>query len=325
MRVLVFGGTGFVGLNIAVALLESGHAVTLFDRAGLPPAAATEFADHADRLTAIQGDVTDRQLVEEVIAAGYQAIILGAAITAGPEREATDPETILRVNLLAQLPILTAARRSGVERIINLSSAAAYGTSAFQNAPLDEETPCDPVSLYAITKFASEKVAVRLAALWQCEIISVRLSAVFGPWERATGVRDTLSAQAQILAAMQGGREAVLVRPGVRDWIYAVDVAEAVTLLIEAERPKHPLYNISTGVEWSALQWGGALAALHPGLICRLAEAGEAPTVDLHSLADRASLSVARMAQEFGWRARFGCADSAADLSRWWTEHRGEA
>jgi UDP-glucose 4-epimerase len=324
MKILIFGGNGFVGLNIAAALLARGHAVTLFDRAGLPPAAKKDFTGYADRLTAIQGDVTDRQSIEGVIAAGHEAIILGAAITAGPERDATDPESILRVNLLAQVPILIAAQRHGVGRIINLSSAAAYGTSTFRNVPLDEETACDPVSLYAITKFASEKVAARLAALWQCEIVSVRLSAVFGPWERSNGVRDTLSPQAQILAAMQGGREAVLPRPGARDWIFAPDVAEAVALLIEAERPKHQLYNISTGVEWSALQWGQELAALHSGFICRLVETGEAPTIDLHSPADRAPLSVARLAQEFGWRARFGCADSAADLSMWCTEHRGE-
>jgi UDP-glucose 4-epimerase len=324
MKILIFGGNGFVGLNIAAALLARGHAVTLFDRAGLPPAAKKDFTGYADRLTAIQGDVTDRQSIEGVIAAGHEAIILGAAITAGPERDATDPESILRVNLLAQVPILIAAQRCGVGRIINLSSAAAYGTSTFRNVPLDEETACDPVSLYAITKFASEKVAARLAALWQCEIVSVRLSAVFGPWERSNGVRDTLSPQAQILAAMQGGREAVLPRPGARDWIFAPDVAEAVALLIEAERPKHQLYNISTGVEWSALQWGQELAALHSGFICRLVETGEAPTIDLHSPADRAPLSVARLAQEFGWRARFGCADSAADLSMWCTEHRGE-
>jgi UDP-glucose 4-epimerase len=315
MRILVFGGAGFVGLNIAAALLARGHAVTLFDRTGLPPAATKDFGCHADRLTAIQGDIRDRQAVDYVIAAGHDAIILGAAITAGPAREAADPESILGVNLLAQTPVLTAARRHGVKRIINLSSAAAYGTSAFRNALLDEETPCDPASLYAITKFASEKVAARLAALWQCDMISVRLSAVFGPWERSNDVRDTPSPQAQMLAAMQEGRRAILARPGVRDWIYAVDVAEAVTLLIEASKPKHQLYNISTGVEWSALQWGQQLAALHPGWICRLAQGGEEPTIDLHSAADRAPLSVARMAEEFGWRARFGCADSGDDLT----------
>jgi UDP-glucose 4-epimerase len=322
MKILIFGGTGFVGLNIAQRLLARGHAVTLFDRAGLPPAARRAFARDANRLTIVRGDVTEPQAVEQAMAAGFEAIILAAAITAGVEREAADPESVLRVNLLAQTPILMAARRNGFRRVINLSSAAAYGARAFRNIPLDEEAACEPVSLYAITKFASERVAARLAALWQCEIISVRLSAVFGPFERDTGVRDTPSPQAQILTALRQGREAVLERPGVRDWIYATDVAEAVTLLMEAEKPKHRLYNISTGVEWSALQWGEQFAARHPGSICRLAKTGEAPTVDLHAPADRPPLSVARMADEFGWRARFGCAESVADLSDWWTTYR---
>ena len=75
--------------------------------------------------------------------------------------------------------------------------------------------------------------------------------------------------------------------------------------------------------EWSAQQCGQDLAALHPGFVCRLARSGEAPTIDLHSEADRAPLSVSRLLQEFGWRARFGCADSAGHLSEWW-KHHGE-
>src|SRR5258705_13987662 len=114
MRILVFGGAGFVGLNIAAALLARGHAVTLFDRAGLPPDARKDFACHGDRLTAILGDVTNSQTVEAVIAGGYEAIILVAAITAGRVRKAIDPETILLVNLLSQVPILTPALRFAV-------------------------------------------------------------------------------------------------------------------------------------------------------------------------------------------------------------------
>jgi UDP-glucose 4-epimerase len=321
LKVLIFGGAGFVGLNIAAALLARGHGVTLFDRTGLPRAAQQVFSGYGDALTVVQGDVTESQAVERVIAGGYDAIVLGAAITAGPARDAADPESILRVNLLAQVPILVAARRSGVTRIINLSSAAAYGAAASRHALLDEEMPCDPVSLYAITKYASEKIAARLAALWPLDIISVRLSGVFGPWERATGLRDTPSAQMQIVAALRQRSQAILSRPGIKDWIYAPDVADVVTVLIEATKPQHRLYNVSTGREWSALQWGQDIAALHPGFICRLAEPGEAPTVDLHSDVDRAPLSVLRLAQEFGWRARFGCADSAADLNKWWTHH----
>ena len=323
MKILILGGTGFVGLNIAAALLARGHGVTLFDRGSLPPAAERVFTRHPGALMVIEGDVTDRDFVQKTVTAGFDTIILGAAITAGPARDAADPESILQVNLLAQLPVLVAARRSGVTRVINLSSAAAYGAAIPRYGWLDEETPCDPVSLYAITKFTSEKVAARLAALWPFDIISVRLSGVFGPWERATGSRDTPSAQMQIVKTLQQQTEAILERPGVKDWIYAPDVADAVALLIEAARPQHRLYNISTGREWSALQWGQDLAALHPGFVCRLARTGEAATIDLHSQTDRAPLSILRLEQEFGWRARFGCADSAADLNIWWTQHGG--
>ena len=51
---------------------------------------------------------------------------------------------------------------------------------------------------------------------------------MFGPWERSNDVRDTPSPQAQILSVLEAGSEAVLARRRVRDWIYAVDVAEAV-------------------------------------------------------------------------------------------------
>jgi UDP-glucose 4-epimerase len=321
MKILIFGGTGFVGLNIAEALLKRGHAVTLFDRAGLPPVAQPAFADYGDRLSVIVGDVLDRTLIDSVIATGFDAIVLGAAITAGSERDAADPESILQVNLMAQTPILIAARRHGVKRVINLSSAGAYGASAFKYPLLDEDLPCDPVSLYAITKFASEKVAARLATLWQTDFISVRLSAVFGPWERATGVRDTLSPLMQIFAAHAKQSEATLARAGVRDWIYAPDVGEAIALLIEAPTTQHRLYNISNPTSWSALEWGQQVAERRPGFMCRLASVGETPTINLHSDSDRAPLSTARLEQEFGWRAKFGCADSAADLIDWSARH----
>ena len=321
MNVLIFGGTGFVGINIASALLARGHGVTLFDREALPRAAVEAFAGFGDGLSVVEGDVRESRVVETIIARGFDVIILGAAITAGPAREANDPQSILQVNLMAQVPILMAAHRYRVRRVINLSSGSAFGAAAFRHTLLDEELPCEPVSLYAITKHASERVAARLAALWQADFISVRLSGVFGPWERATGVRDTLSPQSQIVAALRQRQEAVLSRPGVRDWIYAPDVADAVAVLVEAEKPRHGLYHISTGHEWTALEWGQHLAAHNPGFVCRLAGSGEVPNVDLHSDADRAPLSISRMADEFGWRARYGCADSVRDLNDWWRRH----
>jgi UDP-glucose 4-epimerase len=324
MNVVIFGGTGFVGLNIAQWLLERGHAVTLFDRAELPAAAQRTFAPHAARLHMLQGDVTDHAAVEAAIGEGCDALVLGAAITAGPAREAAEPERILAVNLLAQVPMLEAARRAKVRRVINLSSGAAYGASGQHYTLLEETTPCDPLSLYAISKFASERVAARLAGLWQTDVVSVRLSGVFGPFERPGGVRDTPSPQALIADCLARGVPALLSDPGMRDWVYATDVAEAVALLIEAEKPRHTLYNISSGTAFTAEAWGKSLAALRPGFVCRLADVGETPTVTVHG-PNRAPLSVARLADEFGWRARFDCEMSAADMSRWLRDHRNGA
>jgi UDP-glucose 4-epimerase len=321
MKVVITGGTGFVGLNIAALLLARGHVVTLFDCAELPATACRAFATHGERLNVLQGDVTDHAAVEAAIAAGTDALILGAAITADAARDAVEPERILTVNMLAHVPMLRAAKVSGVRRVINLSSAAAYGASGQRHAMLDESTPCDPQSLYAITKFASERVAARLADLWQADVVSVRLSGVFGPFEHTGGVRDTPSPMAQIADCLARGTPALLDNPGARDWVYAPDVAEAVSLLIEAASPRHALYNISSGVSFTAEAWGKAFARSRPDCVCRLAEAQETPTVTVHG-PERAPLSVARLADEFGWRAKFDCDASAVHMARWLPDHR---
>jgi UDP-glucose 4-epimerase len=322
MRVIIFGGTGFVGSNLAATLLARGHHVTLYDRKQIPAEAQRALTHHGERLVVVQGEILDKETIEALIAKGCDAVVLGAAITAGEHLERTSIESILKINVLAQIPILSAAHRYRIQRVINLSSAAAYGAAGQRYQLLDEETPCDPISLYALSKFASERTVARLADLWGRDFLSVRLSAVFGPWERIGKVRDTPSLQFQILTEFNRGAAAILPEPGVKDWIYALDAAEAVAVLLEADRPRHRLYNVSSGTAWSALQWGQAFAALHPGLQCRLAAPGEKTLIELHGSA-RAPLSVARMEEEFGWRARFGCADSAAHLSSWWIEHRG--
>jgi UDP-glucose 4-epimerase len=123
----------------------------LFDHAGLPPAARQSFAGHADLLRAVHGDVTDRQATADVVAGDYHAIVIGTTITAVPARDAANAESILQVNVLAPIPILPVARRSGVAHIAKLSSAAAYGAAGSRHALRDEATACDPDSLYAIT------------------------------------------------------------------------------------------------------------------------------------------------------------------------------
>jgi UDP-glucose 4-epimerase len=317
MNTLIFGGSGFVGLNLAEHLLSKGHAVSLFDRRLPFDAALAALRALPGKLTVITGDVRDATAVKEAVVRGTEIVVLGAAITAGPERDATDPTGILSVNLMAQIPMLEAARDAGVRRVINLSSAAAYGAAGERTAFLEETTPVDPVGLYPITKWASERIGARLGNLWGLDVVSARLSGVFGPWEHETGVRDTPSPQFQVLRALERGEPALLPRPGCRDWTYAVDVAEALAAVAVAPKLTHPVLNISTQTPWSVLDWGQLMLRQFAGGICRLVEPGEPATINFYGPTDRAPMSTATIAAETGWRARFDMAASASHLSQW--------
>ncbi len=303
MRISLFGGTGFVGLALAEKALTLGHEVVLFDRAPVPERAEAVFKALPGRWRAVQGEIEDIAAISDAVPPGTDAVVLGVAITADAARDAREPARVLSVNLQGQIPVLERARDVGVKRIVNLSSATVYGQNSFGPAPLSEEQAVDPVGLYPVSKLASELTGRRLAALWGLDHVNVRLSAAYGLWERATGARDTMSPLFQILEAAEAGRPALLARPGLRDWLFDGDLAEALLTVVQAPAPPHRLYNISSPDSFTALAFGQALQALCPGFVCRLCAPGETPTIDLHSERDRAPLSVMRMNDDFGWQA----------------------
>lgn len=317
MTVLVVGGAGFVGLNVTEQLLAAGRDVRILDRGPPPDAAVEAFARLPGRLSVVTGDARDGAAVAEATA-GASRVVFGAAITSGPEREAAEPSAILEVNLNAFLGVLAAARSAGVARVVNLSSAGAYGRAAFLPGVVAEERPADPESLYALTKFATERVGARMAALWGMDVRSVRLSAVFGRWERRTGVRDTPTPQFQIMeAAAAGAREVVLPGDIARDWIYGPDAARAILAVLDGDRLAHDLYNVSTGEVYGALAWGRAFAAARGGLEVRLAAEGEAPSLAFVTPPMRPPLSIDRLLADTPYRPAFGLAASARDAAEW--------
>ena len=201
LATLIFGGAGFVGLNIAQALLERGGRVVLFDRSP-PPRSALDALGSLGPLAVVSGDVRERASVRNAFAAASgdspPDVVFGAAITADDRRDSEEPELVLETNLLSLAHVLREARGAQAGRIVNLSSVAAYGDSMFATAPLQEDaTHAEPRTLYGLTKFASERLLDRLASLWELEAVSVRLSGVF----RALGEADRLARYAVALPA----------------------------------------------------------------------------------------------------------------------------
>lgn len=322
MNTLILGGGGFIGLSIAEALLTRGDAVTIADRTAPPDGAIDALGRLPGRFDVATGDVRDGTFLRGLFAVPRTRVVWGAAITADAARDATDPEGVIGINLAPLVPVLRLARDSGVGRLLNLSSVAAFGDAAFVEGELRETDRCEPIGLYSLTKFSTERVVARLADLWGFDALSVRLSSVFGPWERKTSERDTPSPLFQIARLATRGEAARLIAPSRRDWVHARDVAGAIVTLLDAAKPRHRVYHISSGVSWSALDFAERLTRDVPTLDARLVRGDEKPTIDLFGTRERAPLSIARLRDEFGWAPRFATlADALVDYRAWQAAH----
>lgn len=319
MTVLVTGGSGFVGLNLLEQLLARGETVVNLSLAPPPAAALRRFEALPGRLATREGDVRDPEAIAQALAdSRAERVIHGAVITADAERERRDAAGIVAVNVGGTVNALEAARRHGVRRFVYLGSGAVYGANGFAAPVLDEETPPAPVSLYAITKYTAERISLRFRELWGLPLVVARLGGVFGRWEHDTGLRDTLSPPLLATRLAAEGREAVLGDEGRRDWIYAPDVAAGVLALLDADAPRHVVYNVAPGREWTVLDWCERLQRRFPNFRYRVADDPAGSNVRLYPASRRAPMSTARLHEDTGFAARYGLEEAFADYLDWW-------
>ncbi len=318
MAILITGGTGFVALNLAEALVARGERVALFAADPPPPPARAAFERLSGRVIAELGDVRDQPALERLMqAAEIDQIVHAAAVAPGPARERRDARAVLEVNLLGTLALLQAAERHPIRRVVLLSSAAVYGVHAFRQGALDEDTPALPDGIYGTSKFAAERVALRTKALSGLDVVVARLGPVFGPWESQGPHRDLMSAPYQALVLAIEGRPIVLPRPGLRDWVYSRDAADGIVRLLDAHRLAHEVYHVGSGARWSVEDWCGRLARRYPGTAFGVSPDPTAATVDFGAASDPAALAIDRIADELGFRPRFDLDAAFADYMRW--------
>lgn len=321
MAVLISGGTGFVGLNLAEALLARGEHVVLVGLDAPPAAAIARFATSPGRLTPEVADVRDRAAFAALLRRHQvDRLFPFAAVTSGPERERDHPESVIEVNLLGLVSQLRAARDTGVRRIVVPSSSAVYGESAYDHATMDEATtPCVPTGIYGITKYAVERTGLQLAGLWDLDVVAVRIGAVFGPWERDTGGRDTLSPYWKVARLALAGETAVLpsVLPSYA-YVYARDAAPALLHLLDIHDPPHRVYNVCSGTDWGAVltHWCDCLAAALPRFEWRQSAEPAEVNVRLGDTRPRGRMDIARLVAS-GWSPRYLHGAAFADYRDW--------
>jgi nucleoside-diphosphate-sugar epimerase len=173
MKVLITGGSGFVGLALAERLLEDGDEVCLFAAAAPPPELVGRLRQ--DGLQIIMGDIrSDEALNNALQRSAASRMVHAAAITPGPEREIREARTILDVNILGTVNAIERAAAAGLERVLMVSSVAVYGFSPPAASGLYEEGGWRPLPLRS-TAFRSSRRSRRRCGSAPCTA-SIRAS-----------------------------------------------------------------------------------------------------------------------------------------------------
>jgi len=320
LSILVTGGTGFIGLNLIEALLSAGETVVCLSSDAIPDDFRARSTAPQQSLVGIVGDVRDGGvLVDAMRRHDVTGMYPLAAVTANVQREASDPETIWAINTQAMVTQLRAARDCGVARIVVPSSVAVYGDAYFNSDVVDEvHTACTPSDIYGISKLAAERLALRLAGLWKLNLSIARIGGTFGPWERITGVRDTISPffyTAQM--ALAGGKAILPSDSPSLSWCYSRDIASGLIHMFE-NAPASYVANISSGVAWgdSIAHFADELQRKFPEFSWELSPDAARQNIRFSDHRSKARMNISRM-HAIGWRPAFPPKAAIADYVEW--------
>ena len=244
-RYLVTGGAGFIGSNIAEALVKRGEQVVVLD--DLTTGYEKNIAHLLNDLTFIKGDVRDAGTVREALA-GVDYVLHEAALASVP-RSIEDPVLVTDVNVRGTLVMLDESRRAGVKRFVYAASSSAYGDTA--RLPKVESMTPQPLSPYAASKLMGEYYCAVYAHVYGMSTVSLRYFNVFGPRQ------DPKSQYAAVIpifvSHLMAGTPPSIFGDGEqsRDFTYIEDVVEANILASRCEKAHGQTINIACGARYT--------------------------------------------------------------------------
>lgn len=316
--VLVTGAAGFVGLNIVRGLAERGAVVVAMTRRGPDPEMARFLEPVAGRVRFAEGDVRDRAgLAALADGEGVRRIVHAAAVTSA-EAELEDPAGFVDVNLGGTLNVLEAARHVAAERVVLISSSAVYGAPADGARLIREDDALQIGGIYTICKQAGEELCRRYGELYGLSAVAGRLGTAYGPMERPTGSRSTMSQVYTLLHAALAGRPLrIYGAERLRDVCHIADVTDAFCRLALAERLGHRIYNVSAGTAHSLAQIAAAVGELVPGPPWVPAAAPEEADLAVRPPSERGPMDLGRLRADVGFSPRFTLQQGLGQYLAW--------
>jgi len=223
-RVLIIGGAGYIGSSLLKQLLKKGYKVRILDLFLFGEEPISDVIKHKD-LEIIKGDFRKIDDLVLAISGCYAVVHLGGIV--GDPACSVDEKLTREVNLTASKTIGQIAKSSGVEKFIFASSCSVYGA---QDSILNEESKTNPLSLYARTKIASEKVLQDLSDSG-FKPIFLRFGTVFGFSGRT---RFDLVANLLAAHAFYDKRMTVFGKDQIRPFVHVDDAARSVVCALQS-------------------------------------------------------------------------------------------
>lgn len=249
-KVLVTGGAGFIGSNVAEFLLARGDDVVIVDemndyydvrikQANLDHLQAL-FPDES-RLSIYKGDICDEEFMESLFEKEHPKWICHMAARAGVRPSIQDPFVYIHSNIKGTTHLMELAHKYGVQNFVFASSSSVYGGSK-STFFSEEENVDNPVSPYAASKKACELLAYTYHHLYQLNVSGLRFFTVYGPRGRPDMAPfkfiDRVSRGVEIQQFGDGSSS--------RDYTYISDIVDGVVRAIDRQH-KYEVFNLGKG------------------------------------------------------------------------------
>ncbi|MDQ3887033.1 MAG: SDR family oxidoreductase, partial [Actinomycetota bacterium] len=211
-RVVVTGGSGFVGRAVVAAFLARGQQVTVVDR-----------HEHPDAPTEL-GELTDPEVRDAALDGGDVAGVVHLAAITSVLRSVDNPTETFRTNVEVTQALLEGCRIRGIDRLLMASTNAVVGDVG--HARIDESFPLRPLTPYGATKAACEMLLSGYAGSYGMAACALRFTNIYGP---GMGHKDSFVPR--LMRAALAGRGVQVYGDGQqrRDLVHVDDVAAAVT------------------------------------------------------------------------------------------------
>lgn len=262
-RVLITGGLGFIGSNLARRLVEAGAEVLLVD------SMIPEYGGNVANIAGIEDDVTVNIAdVRDVHSLPYLVgdceVIFSLAGQTSHLDSMADPYTDLEINCRAQLSLLETCRRVNPEaRVIFASTRQIYGRP--QYLPVDERHPIHPVDVNGINKTAGEWYHLLYGQVYGIPVCVLRLTNTYGPRMRVKDARQTFLGY--WLRQIVAGEEIAVFGDGLqkRDFNFVDDAVDAFLLAATRKEALGKVYNLGDSDVVSLLDLAKKLVELNGG------------------------------------------------------------